>query len=41
MFLADTLSRAHSEEVHSSETSPGLEDVDHTSTLTIPKEKLQ
>ena len=41
MFLADTLSRAHIPDVSACEFSRGLEDVDHTMSLSMSEERLQ
>ena len=41
MFLADTLSRAHPNEVSVCEFSQQLEEIDHTMALAMPEERLQ
>ena len=40
MFLADTLSRAHPNEVSVCEFSQQLEEIDHTMALAMPEERL-
>ena len=40
MYLADTLSRAYLTETHTCVISKALENVDHTTSLTITKERL-
>ena len=41
MFLADTLSRAHLPRVHVCEFSRQLEEVDHTGSLAVSRDRLQ
>ena len=41
MYLADTLSRAYLPEVNVCESIQKLEEVDHTSTLAIPADRIE